>query len=139
MVAVLAVCLAGAVLWLENTSDPAFLPQPSIPVTEPGAAVTVVTSDGGCTAPFVTWRRRGLLGRWQQTHVDGERDVIPWYNTRRHSVASPMPCVPFPRTLEVPVDIDYGLVAACTIDDRCVQVIVAEGDQTVTQPSSAAD
>ncbi|MGI9600670.1 MAG: hypothetical protein ACR2QE_02215 [Acidimicrobiales bacterium] len=137
---IVAVCVVAAALWFDNTSDPDFYTQTAIPVGTPGETVAVATTDEGCLGPFITWQRRGLLGRWQQTHYNGIRDVVPWYDLRSREYFSDLSCpLDGARQLQVPDDIDLGLVAACTIDDRCVQVIVTEPIQTVTQPPAAAD
>ena len=116
----------AAAIWLDNTTEPEFYAQRSIPVTSPGHTVTVAAADGNCLGSFITWQRRGLVGRWQQTHYNGERDVVPWYDLSRRSYSSTMECSIGPAELHVPVDIDRGVVAACTIDDRCVKVTVID-------------
>lgn len=119
-------CVAGAGLWLSNTTDPTFLAQVAVPVTTPGATVTVATTDGECVGPFITWHRRGLLGRWQQTHYRGVRDVVPWWELGGRAYTSTADCPLGPVDLVVPTDIDRGVVAACSIDDRCVRVTVVD-------------
>lgn len=118
--------MAAAGLWLSNTTDPTFLAQVAVPVATPGGTVTVASSDGECLGPFLTWHRRGLLGRWQQTHYQGERDVVAWYQLGARELTGDLACSPGSVELLVPVDVDRGVVAACSIDDRCVQVTVVD-------------
>ena len=120
------VCVAAAGLWVHNTSDPSFHAQVAVPVATPGASVTVAATDEACLGPFITWRRRGLLGRWQQTHYQGVRDVVPWYDTGDREHVSDLGCSTGPVELVVPTDIDRGIVAACSIHDHCVKVTVVD-------------
>lgn len=125
----LAAGTAVAFLWFGNTIDPDFLEQTAVPVASAGGVAGLTVEGLDCVPTFQTWHRPGLFGRWQQTHYNGRRDVVPWYSLRTRTYFGDLDCsLDDAITLQVPVDIGEGVVAACTVDHRCVQVIVAPPD-----------
>ena len=129
--AVVALVVLGgsAVLWFSNTSTIHVLDAGRTLSGSPGDTLSVDVPVEDCTPPIITFQRKGLFGRWQQTHVGQDRDVVPWYHVGSRTLDSPMPCLTG-HTITIPADVTWSPVAACSADMECfvIDVVSADGD-----------
>jgi hypothetical protein len=121
-VALLLLTVLGAGgLWRLNTASITTVATQGDVIDEPGQSVKVTLAQ--CMGPVVRLRRQGLFERWQQTHLNGERSIRPWYSLRAQSVSSVMPCVS-EFTVMIPADVTWSPIAACDVNDNCFLIRV---------------
>jgi len=121
VIGVLAVAFAGFLFWM-NTDSLSFPDYLHADPVAPGEVATVRIDTHNCVGPMGWMERRTLFGRWQQTHVGGERDVRHWWQISPREFSSIMPCLPGQIEEQIPNDVTWSPVAICSLDYTCVLV-----------------
>lgn len=90
-------------------------------VIEVGADTCMPTDDRA-----YVWYRETWFGRWQQTHVGLERDVVHWYDIGERDYVFPPDCQFGPVELTVPRDITWSAAMVCREGNvaRCAELRV---------------
>jgi hypothetical protein len=122
-----ALVVTGGLLWYTNTSMIHALDAGRPLAATPGDSVAIELPLEECTGSVVTFQRKGLFGRWQQTHVGQEREIVPWYHIGTRTLDSTLECSTS-MTLTIPADVTWSPVAACSIDMDCFVIDVDHGD-----------
>jgi hypothetical protein len=123
VVALLALGVGG--LWYSNTKSPTFVWASPPGAVEPGETVTIEGVEDHCAPNSPVFYRPGWFGRWQQTHVDQQRDVIDWWSTESRSYFQNLSCnLGGAWTVQVPADVTWRTVAVCDLDHPCVKLRV---------------
>lgn len=118
----LVLALGVGLLWYGNTDSPRFVWASPPGAVEPGETVTIEPVEGECAPNSRLFYRPGWFGRWQQTHVGQDRDMIDWWSIETRSYGEITPCDMGAWTVQVPADVTWTRVAACDISSRCVEL-----------------
>lgn len=124
--ALLFVGTAG--LWFTNTASLDFPIQDEPLRLAPGETAEVDLG-GACPPNTVITYKPTRFGRWQQTHVNGQRDLIAWWSIRSREYFSTLECRIGPWPIELPEDVIGDRVALCGLGTgNCVEIRVDRAD-----------
>lgn len=121
----LTVVAAAAVvaLWFGNTESLDFPFEVITQDVQPGDTVEIDLGDRSCAPNSVILYRPSGLGRWQETHVSGRRDIRRWYEIDTRSYDELSICRPAGTwEIRIPDDIGWSRIAVCASDNDCAEI-----------------
>jgi hypothetical protein len=127
-VALTVVAVAAVVaLWFTNTESLDFPFEVITQDVQPGDTVEIDLGDRSCAPNSVILYRPSGLGRWQETHVSGRRDIRRWYEISTRTYAEIAECRTAD-TWEVPIpdNIGWSRIAVCATDNDCAEINIGQ-------------
>lgn len=129
MIVVVVGCLSlviVAVLWFANTEALDFPYQDEAIQLTPGESAEVEID--GCLPNIGIRYRPSAFGRWQETHVNGQRDIRRWWDISSRSYDHTLACRSGPWVVSIPDDLVSDHFAICGSGNDCVEIIVDRAD-----------
>lgn len=122
-----AVMIGTAILWFSNTESLAFPHQDEPLRLAPGETIELEVD--GCLPNSAIRYRPTVFGRWQETHVNGKRDIRRWWVLSRREYTEVLVCRDGPWVVHVPDDLVSNHFAVCGLSNsNCVEVVVERAD-----------
>jgi len=110
-------------LWFTNTESLNFPFEAITQDVQPGDTVEIDLGDRSCAPNSMILYRPSGLGRWQETHVNGRRDIRRWYEISTRSYTELSICRPAGTwEFTIPDDIGWSRIAVCSLDDDCAEI-----------------